>query len=237
MKIGLFDSGVGGLNVLKEILKKYPNNTYYYYGDNKNVPYGDKDKETLLSISTNIIRFFERMKVDIIIIACGTISSTCYDELKKLTSIPIFDIITPTIEYVNSLNLKSFLVLGTKRTIESHIFKNRLTKNVKEVATPEFVFMIENFQIDSGIIKKYLMKEKMDCLVLGCTHYPLLIPEFKKYLKGNPIIIDMGVCLANKIKIKNDGNQEIHLFFTKMDDLLKKNIATILKEDYYLHKI
>ena len=125
MRIGLFDSGVGGLNVLKEFIKKYPNNTYYYYGDTKNVPYGDKDKETLLKLSTNIIRFFEQKQVDLIVIACGTISASCYNELKKITNIKIIDIITPVISYLTSLKEKNISVFATKRTIESHIFKNK----------------------------------------------------------------------------------------------------------------
>ena len=152
MKIGLFDSGIGGLNVLKEFIKKYPNNTYYYYGDTKNVPYGNKDKDTLLKLSINIINFFEKKQVDLIIIACGTISSNCYNELKKITNIPIYDIISPTIKYLNSANFKNILVFGTTRTIDSHVFKRSLSKNIFEVATPEFVPMIENSHVDTSII-------------------------------------------------------------------------------------
>ena len=103
MKIGMFDSGLGGLTVLKEFIKKYPNNTYIYYGDTKNLPYGTKSKQELIKLVTKIISFFEKKQIDIIIVACGTISSTCLDEIKKMTNIPVYDIISPTIEYLNEI--------------------------------------------------------------------------------------------------------------------------------------
>jgi len=238
MKIGLFDSGVGGLNVLKEFIKKYPNNTYYYYGDTKNVPYGDKDRETLFKLSVNIIRFFEEKKVDIIIIACGTVSSNCYLELKKITNIPIYDIISPTINYVNSANLNNVLVFGTKRTIESHIFKNNLSKIVYEVMTPEFVPMIENRKIDTQVIQNYLSRfYNVDCLILGCTHYPILVNEFKKYLTDKTIIVDMGYVLVNSLKLSNDSLYSVNLYFTKIDDDLRNNIDNILNSKYSLEEI
>lgn len=238
MKIGLFDSGLGGLNVLSEFIKKYPNNTYYYYGDTKNVPYGEKDKETLLKLSTNIINFFEEKKVDLIIIACGTVSSSCYRELKELTFIKVLDIITPTINYLNDLNLNKVLVFGTKRTIESHIFKERLNANVYEVKTPEFVPMIENSCIDTNVVKSYCMEKfGFEALILGCTHYPLLIPEFRKYLSKDTKIIDMGKCLVDSLDITTTNNLEVNLFFTKIDDNLKKNINKIISCSYSLNEI
>lgn len=236
MRIGLFDSGVGGLNVLKEFIKKYPNNTYYYYGDTKNVPYGDKDKETLLKLSTNIIRFFEQKQVDLIVIACGTISASCYNELKKITNIKIIDIITPVISYLTSLKEKNISVFATKRTIESHIFKNNLKeKEVLEVATLEFVPMIESFKIDTNIIKNYVnLIKNTEVLVLGCTHYPLLETEIKKYLTKDILIINMGVVLVSSTELKNNSLPSVNLYFTKIDDSLKKNIDLILTCDYKL---
>ena len=99
MRIGMFDSGVGGLTVLKSFIKYHPNNEYFYYGDTLNVPYGDKTKEELIELSKKIIKYLENKKVDIIIIACGTISSNVYDDLTKITNIPIYSIIKETINY------------------------------------------------------------------------------------------------------------------------------------------
>lgn len=237
MKVGIFDSGIGGLNVLNELLKEYPSNQYYYYGDTKNIPYGDKDKKTLLSLSKKIIAFFEAKKVDLIIIACGTISSNCYHDLKKVTTIPIYDIITPTIEYLKEKSDLKKGVLATKRTISSHVFQNNL-ENILAIAAQELVLMIEENKIDIKVIKNYMQEfQDRDILVLGCTHYPLLMKEFKKFLKKEVEIVDMGKCLTRKIKLPNTGKSEIKLYFTKIDKTLIKNISRILNCKYEINLI
>ena len=236
MKIGMFDSGIGGLTVLKEFIKKYPNNHYIYYGDTKNLPYGTKEKEELLKLVKPIISFFTKQKVDFIIIACGTISSTCFSELKKMTTIPVYDIITPTINYLNN-NYKSLAIFATNRTIDSHIFKDKLiAKDVLEIKTPEFVPMIENNKLDLSIIKNYCSQVlNHDILILGCTHYPLLINELKKYLSIP--ILNMAIPLLNSIEISNDTNFKLELYFTKIDINLMNNIQKIIKESYIIKEI
>ncbi len=237
MKIGVFDSGIGGLNVLKEILKKYPNNTYYYYGDTKNIPYGDKDKKTLFKLAIKIIHFFENLDVDLIIIACGTISSNCYNDLKKITNIKILDVLSPTFNYIKKNKFKNMSVFATKRTIESHIFKKELG-SILEIPTPELVSMVENNLVDNAIIQKYIEKIKnRDVLILGCTHYPSLISEFKKYLNINTKIIDMGEVLSSTLELKNDSESKVYLYFSKVDDRLKDNIKKILGTDYSINLI
>lgn len=237
MKIGMFDSGIGGLTVLKEFIKKYPNNHYIYYGDTKNLPYGTKEKEELLKLVKPIISFFTKQKVDFIIIACGTISANCFSELKKMTTIPIYDIITPTINYLNHNNYKSLAIFATNRTIDSHIFKDKLVdKDVLEIKTPEFVPMIENNKLDLSIIKNYCLQVfNHDILILGCTHYPLLINELKKYLSIP--ILNMAIPLLNSIEISNDTNFKLELYFTKIDTNLINNIQKIIKESYIIKEI
>ena len=237
MKIGMFDSGIGGLTVLKEFIKKYPNNHYIYYGDTKNLPYGTKEKEELLKLVKPIISFFTKQKVDFIIIACGTISANCFFELKKMTTIPIYDIITPTINYLNHNNYKSLAIFATNRTIDSHIFKDKLiAKDVLEIKTPEFVPMIENNKLDLSIIKNYCLQAlNYDILILGCTHYPLLINELKKYLSIP--ILNMAIPLLNSIEISNDTNFKLELYFTKIDTNLINNIQKIIKESYIIKEI
>lgn len=237
MKIGMFDSGIGGLTVLKEFIKKYPNNHYIYYGDTKNLPYGTKEKEELLKLVKPIISFFTKQKVDFIIIACGTISANCFSELKKMTTIPIYDIITPTINYLNHNNYKSLAIFATNRTIDSHIFKDKLiAKDVLEIKTPEFVPMIENNKLDLSIIKNYCLQVlNHDILILGCTHYPLLINELKKYLSIP--ILNMAIPLLNSIEISNDTNFKLELYFTKIDTNLINNIQKIIKESYIIKEI
>ena len=134
MRIGMFDSGVGGLTVLKAFLKKHPNNEYVYYGDTKNVPYGNKTKEELLKLSTGIIKYLESKNVDIIIIACGTVSSNIYEELKQVTKIPLYSIIEEIPNYIEEKEYKHVTVMATSATINSHIFKQKIKVSVKEIS-------------------------------------------------------------------------------------------------------
>ena len=228
MRIGLFDSGVGGLTVLKTLIEKYPNNEYIYYGDTLNVPYGNKSKEELLKLSRNNINFLLSKKVDIIIIACGTVSSNCLNELKKEYTIPIISIIEPTIEYLNISNYQNIGIIATNATINSHIFKNSLNKNVYEIATPKLVPLIENNELTNikEVLNEYLInyKDKLDVLVLGCTHYPIIIKYIKKILNSKVYIIDM----SDLIQINDGNNKNIEIYFSKINNHIITNTNRIL---------
>ena len=141
MRIGVFDSGIGGVNVLSSLIKKYPNNEYIFYGDTKNLPYGDKTKKELFNLASKAIDFLLTKNVEIIIIACGTVSSTCYKKLKEKYDIPLFDIISPTIRYLKKSSIMNIGVIGTKRTIESNVFAIN-GKNILMHATHSFVPII-----------------------------------------------------------------------------------------------
>ena len=236
MKIGIFDSGIGGLNVLKELISKYPNNHYLYYGDTINLPYGNKSKSELLKLSKNIIHFFEEKEVDLIIIACGTISSNCYYDLLKETKIPLYDIISPTINYIDKTNYQKIGLIGTTRTIESKLFDKKINKEVVSKDTPSFVPIIENNDINSNEehIRKELsiFKNKADCLILGCTHYPLLNDVITKYL--DIPLINMGICLLKELSLLNkniDNELKIDLYFSLLNNTIKNNINNIIKEN------
>ena len=234
MRIGVFDSGIGGINVLACLRKKYPNNDYIYFGDTKNLPYGDKTKEELFGLARNAIDFLLTKNVDIIIIACGTISSNCYEVLKKEYSIPIYDIISPTISYIKECPYNKIGVIGTKRTIESNVF-NIINKDIKMKATPSFVPIIENNQVDEKtdeIIKELDEFKDSDILVLGCTHYPSLEKVIDKM---NIKTIDMGEVLTNNLEIDNVGNQTCELYFSLISSNLVKNINEILDNEYQIN--
>jgi len=145
MKIGVFDSGIGGLTVLKEVIKKYPNADYIYFGDTLNLPYGEKTKEQLFEYTSKIIEFLISQKVDKIIIACGTICSNVYDKIKDIYPIEIINIIEHTITKIKKDNISSLAVIATNKTIESHLFKNNLPNiQVTEIACTKFFPFIEN---------------------------------------------------------------------------------------------
>ena len=154
--IGVFDSGVGGLSVFSQLVKLLPDENYIYFGDTINLPYGSKTKEELIDISTQIIRFFEEKQVDKIVIACGTCSSIS-DELRKITRIPIIDIITPTVEYSKD-KYKYVSLIATESTIKNGIFQKQLEQagiKVKTIGCPSFVPFIEKQSktIDLSIYK------------------------------------------------------------------------------------
>lgn len=236
MKIGMFDSGVGGLFVLKKLMQKYPDNEYIYFGDTINLPYGEKSKDELKSFSDKIIKFLISKEVDIIIIACGTISSNIYEEIKDKYKIKMYDIISPTIKYLNNNDLKNIGVIGTKKTIESGFFKNNINTNIVEIACPKFVDIIENEKKDefNKYIDLYLREfkiNKIDALVFGCTHYPYLKDDIKAYFNYDYIDIDMGEKLLNILNIKS-SKENIELYFSKVNDTLIKNVNKILESNY-----
>ena len=219
MRIGVFDSGVGGLTVLKNLIKKYPYHEYIYFGDTLNVPYGNKTLEELNLLADNCVSFLISKKVDLIIIACGTVSSNCISYLKKKYSIPILDIITPVATYLNKTNLKNIAVLATSNTINSHIFKT----------TPDFVPLIESNNLSniSSIISSYLepYKNKIDAILLGCTHYPIITSYLSNYLGASIPIIDM----SNYLNIEYPpGKYSITIYFSRLEESIITNTKRIL---------
>lgn len=228
MRIGLFDSGLGGLTVLKTLLKKYPNNEYVYYGDTLNIPYGDKTKEELIILAKKNVEFLLSKKVDMIIVACGTVSSNCLDILKESYDIPIISILEPTIDYLNRSNYQNILVMATHATINSHIFKNNVNKNICELETPKLVPMIENNKLldIEEVLHDYLddYLNNIDVLVLGCTHYPIIKDYIKKVVGENTNILDM----SDLIKIDNDSNKSLEIYFSKIDNKIIENTKNIL---------
>ncbi len=234
MRVGIFDSGIGGLTVLKTLVKKFPKNEYVYYGDTKNVPYGDKTKSELIDLSSHIINFLLDQKVDVIVIACGTISSNVSAILRLKYDLKIIDIISPTISYINKSKYKKIGVIATSRTIDSKIFSKNINKDVKEVACPMFVPLIENNELDEidKYIPIYLNKLKdRDLIVLGCTHYPIIKNKISNYLGKKIKMIDMSDCILEKFS--NNNKNSVCLYFSKIDKNLLKNINKILNTINY----
>ena len=218
MRVGLCDSGLGGLTVLKELRKKYPKNDYIYIGDNKNIPYGNKSLDELINLGQNLIDFLEKKNVDLIIIACGTLSSNVIPFLK--TNTKIIDVVRPTIKYINENIKKKVTVFATDATIKSHIFRDNLKYGCTEVACPLFVPMIENDDID--VSKIVSMVPNNDIIVLGCTHFPLI----EKYLNNETI--NMGKIIELD---ENRGTSSLDIYFTDINPKLEKNVKKIIDGD------
>lgn len=203
--IGMFDSGCGGLTVLKEYIKEMPNEDFIYYGDTAHLPYGDKSKEKIIEFSENIVEFLISKNVKMIVIACGTASAAAYETLSKKYSIPIKNIITPVACSIKSNNIG---VIATKSTIKSNAWENAIKKynpnaNVTSLACPLFVPIVEegfaNTPIAEYAVKEYISKLKdknIDTLVLGCTHYPILANQIQKEIGDNVELINAGTLSA-----------------------------------------
>ncbi len=214
MILGIFDSGLGGLTVLKEVLVNNSFDRIVYYGDTARVPYGDKDIDTLRKYARDDITFLLEKKCDEIIVACGTVSSTVLNEIKDDYDIKISGIIDAACKgAINVSKNKKIGVIATSATINTHVFKNNLKGyDVYEVACPKFVPLIENNLIDSKQMDDYIdeylsifKKENIDTLILGCTHYPLLANKINKYFGGKVSLVNSGTVLSkevNKIEYK-----------------------------------
>lgn len=201
--IGVFDSGLGGLTVVKEIKKILPNEKIVYLGDTARVPYGTRSKETIIKFAIEDISFLLKKNVKCIVIACNSVSSVATKTLKDKFDIPIFDVISPTCEYVaKNTNIKKVGIIGTPATIKSNAYGNTINKLNKQIqvfqnAAPLLVPLVEEGETKSiftyQIIEKYLkplIDKNVGMVVLGCTHYPVLLPIIKKILGSDIKIVD-----------------------------------------------
>jgi glutamate racemase len=223
--IGIFDSGVGGMTVLAEIKKKFPNEDLIYVGDTKNFPYGDKSRETIIKLSKKCAGFLISQNVKQIVIACGTATSQALDELKSIYRVPIQGIINPTVQDIKK-NVKAgekikIGVIATEGTIKSNKWEEELKKEIANVevinkACPLLAPMAEqgwtNNNVAKETIKEYMKpfkNQQIDKIILGCTHYPLFKALIKQELGENVDIINTGEKIAEYLQsyLTNEGLQ------------------------------
>lgn len=185
--IGVFDSGVGGLTVAREIMRNLPNEHIVYFGDTARVPYGSKSKDTVIRYSQQIIRFLRTQDVKAIVIACNTASALALDEVEQELDIPIIGVIKSGARVAAAATSnKRVGVIGTESTINSHMYHRLIQEQDPEItvygkACPLFVPLVEEGwlkdSVTAEVAKRYLdeiLKKGIDSLILGCTHYPLL---------------------------------------------------------------
>jgi len=235
--IGIFDSGLGGLTVLKHLIKYFPNEKFIYLGDLANLPYGNKSKQNIIKYSLECANFLKSKNVKCIIIACNTASSYAYSELKKSIDIPVFDVISPCIDKIILSKNKNIAILGTEKTIEAKVYHSQIkskNKNIKiyNIACPLFVPIVEEgleeTNISKSIIDMYLSpikKANVDCIVLGCTHYPILLNDLKEYFNNSVDIFHSGPIIAENLShyIKsNNCLNKIEYYVTDLPERFTK---------------
>jgi len=212
--IGVFDSGLGGLTAVRAIIKALLNENIVYLGDTARVPYGPRSKETVTGFAIEDAKFLAKRKVKCIVIACNTASAYSYPEVKREFSIPVFDAISGASEKaVKVSKIKRVGVIGTRGTIASHAYKNDIAKLDKKIvvfeeACPLFVPFIEEGETKGELIgklvKKYLApikKRKVDTLILGCTHYPIIKNLIAREVGPKVSLVDPAEEIAQKLKI------------------------------------
>jgi glutamate racemase len=213
--IGIFDSGIGGMTVAQSIRKALPHESFVYFGDTAHLPYGDKSPESIRHYASRIAHFLLDKKCKAVVIACNTASAHAYKTVVDVCgpNVPVINVIDPVTEYISAHYQKQKIgVIGTKGTIASRVYANRIGKlnssiQVISNATPLLAPMIEegfyNNTISQTIINSYLSKPNfkgIEALVLACTHYPLIRKEVEHFFKKKVEIIDNGEVAALRLK-------------------------------------
>lgn len=232
--IGVFDSGVGGLTVVKEVQELLPKEKIIYFGDTARVPYGTKSKETVTRFSVESIEFLMKHDVKLVLVACNTVSSLSLDFLKKCFRVPVIGVIEPGAKRaVSSTRNYRIGVIGTRATISSGAYEKAVKKlnpkmSVFTESCPLFVPLAEEGWTDksvtteiASIYLKPLKNKCIDTLVLGCTHYPLLKDAIKSVMGRSVLLVDsakevakeaMDILDANSLLNNARGERE-HKFF------------------------
>lgn len=225
--IGIFDSGIGGLTVVKSVLRIMPNENIVYFGDTARVPYGSKSNETVVEYSIQAANFLLRKNIKLLVVACNTASSVALKELRKFLTIPVIGMIEPGAKMALQESKKGIVgVIGTRATINNKAYAQELKKmnskvKVYEQACPLFVPLAEEGWLDHKVTeivaKEYLgelHKKKIDSLILGCTHYPILADVIQKVVGKNVKLIDSGTPAARLVEDYLNGrqlrNQSVH---------------------------
>lgn len=214
-KIGVFDSGIGGLTVLKEIIRQLPHEDIIYFGDGKRTPYGGKSKETIELFALQSMKFLVEKGAKAVVIACNTVSANAIDIIKEHYSLPIVEVMSTTarLAYTKSQN-KRIGVIGTKATIESQSYEKALKAIdsnvvVYQKSCPLFVPLAEEGieWWDDEITKKVAARyfsffdyTNIDTLILGCTHYPLLKDSIRQTIGDNVTLVDSAFITAQDTK-------------------------------------
>lgn len=233
--IGVFDSGLGGLTVLKEIIKLLPDENTIYLGDTARVPYGIRSPEVIVKYSFENTRFLLSRDIKVLVIACNTASAISLEKLKKSVSIPILGVIEPGARAAVSASKSGRIgVIGTEATVKSGAYAKVLDRilpsaRVQSVPCPLFVPLVEEGWTENEVARmtaelylKVLKENSVDTLLLGCTHYPLLKSTIGSVMGDDVVLIDSARETARELKallekgglLKNDKKDPVREFFS-----------------------
>lgn len=244
--IGIFDSGIGGLNILQAVKKQLPRESLIYFADTKNCPYGSKTKNEIITFSEAVTEFLLDKNCKLIVVACNTATGAAINHLRKKYPVPFVGIepaTKPAAEYTKTGNIG---ILATEHTFQTEHFNNTKNKHAKKINVHiqpgiGLVEQIEANEIESKktkvLLKKYLnplLEKNIDALVLGCTHYPFLESEIKKILPQNVVLFDPSKAIAEQVKkllqenllLNSDSDKPIYQFITSGNQNIFKQLLT-----------
>lgn len=216
MKVGVFDSGIGGLTVVKSLLEHQLFEEIIYFGDTARVPYGTKDKNTIIRYAIEAVEFFKNFELDMIIVACNTVSAYALSEMQESSSCPVIGVVEAgVLATANAMDDKqsNILVIGTKATINSKAYELGLSEHnftqLQAKATPLFVPLVEEEIFDGDILNATLEHYFKDithpnALILGCTHFPLLKESLSQYFGKDTKLIHSGDAIVEYLENKFD---------------------------------
>ncbi len=216
MKVGVFDSGIGGLTVVKSLLEHKLFEEIIYFGDTARVPYGIKDKTTIIRYAIEAVEFFKNFELDLIIVACNTVSAHALDEMRDVSSCPVIGVVEAGIlASANALKDKNsnILIIGTKATVNSKAYeiglKDRGFYNLYSKATGLFVPLVEEEIYDGEILEasfKHYFKDisNPNAIILGCTHFPLISNALQNYFSKETLLIHSGDAIVEHLEKEFD---------------------------------
>ncbi len=210
--IGIFDSGIGGISIWKEIVQLLPHQNTIYLADSKNAPYGQKSKQEIIALCKKNTEYLIAQGCSIVVVACNTATTNAIQILRETYNIPFIGIEPAIKPAAIQTKTKAIGILATKGTLNSRLFAETSKKYMEGIHVIEqigegLVPLIENGDIRSKktaiLLEKYIrpmLLQNIDCLVLGCSHYPFLIPQIKKITGASIQIIDSGLAVAKQTK-------------------------------------
>ncbi|MFI5103047.1 MAG: glutamate racemase [Terriglobales bacterium] len=212
-KIGVFDSGVGGLTVLRALLDRIPDADYLYFGDTARLPYGSKSAATVAHYAVGAVRYLQDQGADLLVIACNTATALALNEIKAAAAVEVIGVVEPGADAAAAVSRKrKVVVIGTEATIGSHAYRRALEARevaVREKACPLFVPLVEEGWVEHPVTEQvariYLSEafsedaSDADVLVLGCTHYPLIKPLLRRVAPEHVAIVDSAESTAQDV--------------------------------------
>jgi glutamate racemase len=212
-KIGVFDSGVGGLTVLRALVQRIPDAEYLYFGDTARLPYGSKSAATVAHYAVGAVRYLQDQGAELLVIACNTATALALDEIKAVASVEVVGVVEPGAEAAVAATCKRHVVvIGTEATISSHAYRRALEARkvaVREKACPLFVPLVEEGWVEHPVteqVAKIYLSEAFsddardaDVLLLGCTHYPLIKPLLRRVAPEHVAIVDSAESTAHDV--------------------------------------